>query len=53
MIDLKVATAHLIVFKQRKKMMAGGKPVLTDFGTLRYLVIIGPAPVQPPMTVAP
>ena len=28
------ATAHLIAFKQRKKMMAGGKPVLADSGTL-------------------
>ena len=28
------ATAHLIAFQERKMMMAGGKPVLADFGTL-------------------
>ena len=26
-------TAHLIAFKQRKQMMAEGKPVLADSGT--------------------
>ena len=34
------AMAHLIAFKQRKQMMAGGKPVLADSGTLTFVVAI-------------
>ena len=36
-MDLNFATAHLIGFLQRKKIIAGGKPVLADFGTLTYV----------------
>ena len=37
-MDLNFATAHLIGFLQRKKIIAGGKPVLADFGTLTCVV---------------
>ena len=34
------ATAHLIAFKQRKQMMAGGKPISADSGTLTCVLCI-------------
>ena len=32
------ATAHLMAFKQRKQMMAGGKPISADSGTLTCII---------------
>ena len=34
------ATAHITGFLQRKQMIAGGKPVLADFGTLTCVLSI-------------
>ena len=34
------ATAHLKAFKQRKQMMAGGKPISANSGTLTCVLLI-------------
>ena len=40
------ATAHLIAFKQRKKMMAGGKPISADSSTLTCVIYMTNHPHQ-------